>query len=184
MMRNTQPLARVAVVALCVLGWLGTSGAAEIRGKVITMDGQALPGATVKLFYSHDGSGYGSRWLSETTADGKGNFTITKPDFEPPALLLDLAGGPMCCCLVCLHPGYWPGIRELIAGEDAGYVISLQRGRDITCTVIDLHSGDINLICPNPVRAGLAAQAWEHLGQARPITSAWRRRTRLLIGAP
>jgi hypothetical protein len=115
---------------------LSAAAAAEIRGKVVDPDGKAAPGAKVKLYYSHDASGYGSRWLSEATADAQGVFSVAKVDFDPPAILLR-PNAVMRCYLVAVHPGHAVGVAEVIPGEDEGYTITLEKGRKFTCTVLD-----------------------------------------------
>lgn len=139
-------LSAALVLALSLL-CLSAQAGADLKGKVVTAQGEAIAGVKVRLYYCHDSSGYGSRWLSETKADEKGVFTITRPDFEMPVLLLRPTP-VMRYYLVATQPGCAPGITEVMPREDASYTITLEPGRTITCTVLNQAGksiSDVNL---------------------------------------
>jgi len=59
-----------------------------IQGVVLEAAGRPLANARVLLFYSHDGTGYSSATLADTTTGAAGEFALTLPDWSPPALAL------------------------------------------------------------------------------------------------
>ena len=106
-----------------------------ITGNVTLPDGKPAAGALVRLFYFHDASGFGSRWLSETRADEHGDFSIGQPVFKRPLLLPD--GPVLKCYLVATSPGYGAEIVPVFADTGEGYSIILWPACALKCTVLN-----------------------------------------------
>jgi hypothetical protein len=104
-------------------------------GRVVRPNGQGMS-ARVRLFYYHEECGYGSRWLSETTADEKGVFRIAQPDFEIPSVCLaSMAANQFY--LVATQPGFAPAICLVQPDEKNECSLVMTKGRTLTCTVTE-----------------------------------------------
>ena len=122
------------VVVVC-LGPLRQALAGDaITGRVVSAQGKPVPGAAVKLYYRHEQTDFGSRWLGEARADGKGGFKIVRPEFDAPVVFL---GRPVRrVYLVALAAGHAAGVAEIRRGKRSGYAIELPKGHSLVCSVV------------------------------------------------
>ena len=106
-----------------------------ITGNVTLPDGKPAAGALVRLFYFHDASGFGSRWLSETRADEHGDFSIGQPVFKRPSLVI---WEPVLkCYLVASHPQCGTTVMPVAENVSDGYSLTLTHACTLKCLVVD-----------------------------------------------
>jgi hypothetical protein len=108
----------------------------EIKGTVMAPDGKPAADSSVRLYYAHDITGYGVRWLTETQSDKLGRFVVSVPDYDAPAIC-PTPSHPPRLCLVATRAGEAAGVTEFLAGRLTDYVLRLEEGRTITFTVVD-----------------------------------------------
>ena len=104
-----------------------------ILGKVLLPDGRPAEGATVRFYYCHDSTGYGSCALGQATTDIQGRFKLAWPKYEPPPLV------PICpslrYILVATREGYAPGMAFPGAQIGQEQLVQLEEGRTIEVAV-------------------------------------------------
>jgi protocatechuate 3,4-dioxygenase beta subunit len=121
-------------------------------GTVYFPDGRPAADATVKLYYCHDASGYGSRWLAETKSDDQGAFRLPRPDFEAPCVALQQ---PIAkCFLIGTLPGFAPAICDVLPRVNDEYSLVLEEGHPVTCRVVDAEGLPVR-----DARVGVASMA-------------------------
>ena len=112
------------------------SGPGILAGIVLLPDGQPAANATVKLFYCHDSSGYGSKWLAEAKADAQGAFALRVPEFERPVVVVGNGRGDMTFLIVASLRGCAAAIAPVDPkNEQKTYTMRLHAGRDVRVVV-------------------------------------------------
>jgi hypothetical protein len=140
-------IASLAVTGLIVVGSVGCAEAnrnrepalptpdGHISGRVLLPNGKPGAGATVRLYYAHSYSGYGSQWLGETTADANGRFDLVNPG--TPLRNGDACDAELGLCLVGVLRGYGADVVRVFATVRDGYTLSLSEPVTVSVRVLD-----------------------------------------------
>ena len=135
MRHRAMRLRRAPVEALAALAlFAGIAAAREVRGVVVLADGAPAAGARVRAYYSHDASGYGSRWLAETVTDAEGRFSLDLPDFSAPPVVFS-ASPPLRTWLVATPGGEPAALCLAYPDQDDGYRLVSGHGRALDVRV-------------------------------------------------
>jgi len=132
-------MVRCGLVLLLVTACLAAAGAGiaqtpagGLEGQVVAPDGTPLAGARVRLYYRHDTTGYGCRWLSETRADATGRFVLRVPPTNRPAVMLQPY--PPRMYLVAEAEGFARAIAEAWPQRRTGYRLRCASAREVEVT--------------------------------------------------
>jgi len=128
-------ISMLLLVAACLAGagtGIAQASGGGIEGRVLAPDGKPAAGARVRLYYRHDTTGYGCRWLAETTADAKGRFALRVPTTNRPAVMLQPYRPRLY--LVAEAEGFAPAIAEAWPQRRTGYRLRCASPRDVEVT--------------------------------------------------